>query len=86
MVDPSLQGCNGSLSQFPSTVFSEGRVDDAPDPDGVPRTPPATRITDNADDVVDFVGTVPPPHAPPWTVHNNSPQAMLALTSMLLVT
>ena len=74
VVDPSLRGCNGSPSQFPSTVFPEGRVDDAPGPDGVPRIPPATRITDIADDVVDFMGTVPPPRAPPRTVHNNSPQ------------
>ena len=28
-----------------------------------------------ADDVVDFVGTIPPPHAPHRPVHNNSPQA-----------
>ena len=75
VVDPSLRGCNSSPSQFPSTVFPKGRVDDAPGPDGVPRTPPATMIADVADDVVDFMGTVPLPCAPHRTVHNNSPQA-----------
>ena len=60
VVDPSLRGCNSSPSQFPSTVFPGG-----PGPDSA----------NVADDVVDFVGTIPPPRAPHRPVHNNSPQA-----------
>ena len=55
VVDPSLRGCNGSTSQFPSPVFPEGRVDadvndDDVDVDGpvpLPRTPHRTVFNNN---------------------------------------
>jgi hypothetical protein len=93
VVDPSIQGCNGSPSQFPSTPPPDGTVEISPisnDLDDIVEivgnvlTAPATGdkvdIVGNVPpgDKVDIVGNVPPPpHASPLTVHIHSPPATI---------